>query len=60
MLYLTGQVLQSHFSYIGDGAEAVPLRALPLVDGISVDGVSQLLSALRSLILLTEVTYNRQ
>ncbi len=50
MSYLTGQVLQSHFSDIGDGAQTVPLRALPLIDGLSVDGVPQLLSALRSLV----------
>lgn len=52
MSYLTWQVLQSDFSDIGDGAKAVPLRALPLVDGFSVYGVPQLLSALRSLFLV--------
>lgn len=52
MSHLTGQVLQSDFRDIGDGAQAVPLRALPLIDGLSVDGVPELLSALRSLILV--------
>lgn len=51
-LYLTGQVLQSDFSDICDEAQAVSLRAFPFVDGLSVDGVPQLLSALRSLVLL--------
>lgn len=45
-------MLQSNFSDIGDGAQAVPLRALPLIDGLSVDGVPQLLSAFRGLILV--------
>lgn len=52
LLYLTGQVLQPDFSYIGDGAQAVPLRTFPLIDGLSVDGVPQLLFALRSLVLV--------
>lgn len=52
MSYLTGQVLQSDFSDVGDGTQAVSLRALPLIDGLSVDGVPQLLSALRSLVLV--------
>lgn len=52
MSYLTGKVLQSDFGDIGDGSQTVPLRALPLVDGLPVDGVPQLLSALRSLILV--------
>lgn len=52
MSYLTGQVLQSDFSDIGDGAQTVPLRALPLIDRLSVDGVSQLLSSLKSLFLV--------
>lgn len=40
MSYLAGQVLQSDFSDVGDGAQAVPLWAFPLVDVLSVDGVS--------------------
>lgn len=50
--YLTGQVLQAHFSDVGDGPQAVPLGALPLVDGFPVDGVPQLLSALGGLFLV--------
>lgn len=46
--YLAGQVLQAHFGDIGDGPQAVPLGALPLVDGLPVDGVPQLLSALQA------------
>lgn len=52
MTYLTGQVLQSDFSDVGYGTQAVPLRALPLVDGLPVDGVPQLLSALKGLLLV--------
>lgn len=52
MSYLTGQVLQSDFGDIGDGAQAVPLRALPLIYGLSVDGVPQLLFTLRVLFLV--------
>lgn len=50
--YLTGQVLQVHFSDVGDGPQAVPLGAFPLVDGLPVDGVPQLLSALGGLFLV--------
>lgn len=50
--YLTGQVLQAHFSDIGDGPQTVPLGALPLVDGLPVDGVPQLLSAFGGLFLV--------
>lgn len=67
-LYLTGQVLQSDFSDVVDGAQAFPLRALPLVDGLSVDGVPQLLSSRRRLLLvhlkqkdgITEVRQNHR
>lgn len=45
-------MLQSDFSDVDDGAQAVALRALPLIDVLSVDGVPQLLSALRSLFLV--------
>lgn len=51
LLYLAGQVLQPDFSHVGDAAQTVPLGALPLVDGLSVDGVSQLLFAVGSLVL---------
>lgn len=50
--YLTGQVLQSNFGDEDDGAQAVPLRPLPLVDRLSVDGVPQLLSPFRRLLLV--------
>lgn len=43
--YLAGQVLQTNFSDEGDGAQAVALGTFPLVDGLSVDGVPQFLSA---------------
>lgn len=52
ILYLTGQVLQSGFRDIDDGAQAVPLRALPLIDGLSVDGVPQLIFAFGGLALV--------
>lgn len=45
-------MLQTNFGDVGDGAQAVPLGALPLVDGLSVDGVPQFLSALELLSLL--------
>lgn len=45
-------MLQAHFGDIGDGPQAVPLGALPLIDGVPVDGVPQLLSALEGLFLL--------
>lgn len=60
MSYLTGQVLQSDFSDIADGAQAVPLGAFPLVDGLSVDGVPQLLSAVRGLTLVYLQWVNRK
>lgn len=46
-------MLQAHFSDIGDGPQAVPLGALPLVDGLPVDGVPQLFSALEALFLVS-------
>lgn len=52
MCYLTGQVLESDFGDVGDGTQAVSLRALPLVDGLSVDGVPQLLFTLQTLALV--------
>lgn len=52
MSYLTRQVLQPDFGDISDGAQAVALRALPLVDGLFVDGVPQLLSAVLALLLV--------
>lgn len=45
-------MLQAHFSDIGDGPKTVPLGALPLVDGLPVDGVPQLLSVFGGLFLV--------
>lgn len=45
-------MLQARFSDVGDGPQAVPLGALPLVNGLPVDGVPQLLSALVGLFLV--------
>lgn len=42
-MILTGKVLETNFSHISDWAEAVPLRAFPLIDRLPVDRVPQLL-----------------
>lgn len=52
MSHLAWQVLQTDFSDVGDGAQAVALGTFPLVDGLSVDGVPQLLSALELVLLV--------
>lgn len=52
LFYLAGQMLQTNFRDVGDGAQAVTLRAFPLVDGLSVYGVPQFLSALEVVFLV--------
>lgn len=50
--YLAGQMLQTNFSDVGDGSQAVALWAFPLIDGLSVYRVPQLLSALKVVFLV--------
>ena len=44
--HLAGQVLQEDLGDVGDGAQALSLGTLPLVDGFSADRVPQVLSVL--------------
>lgn len=45
-------MLQTNFSDVGDGAQAVALGTFPLIDGLSVDRVPQFLSALEVVFLV--------
>lgn len=59
--YRAGQVLQLDLGDVGDGAQTVPLRALPLINWLSADGVPQVFSSFLSLLLVwVQETHNEQ